>query len=77
MEEQGNFRASQGLQSLLCGIFQVRLLGTNEADMSIAKTGILLAGLTALFLAAGFLLGGEARMMITLVCAGTQMGELV
>ena len=75
--EQGNFKVDQDLQIILCGIFQVRLLATNEADMSIAKTGILLAGLTALFLAAGFLLGGEARMMITLVCAGTQMGELV
>ena len=37
--------------------------------MSIAKTGILLAGLTALFLAAGFMLGGEAGMMIALVFA--------
>jgi len=67
--EQGNFKADQDLQSLLSGIFQVRPLGTNEADMSIAKTGILLAGLTALFLAAGFMLGGEAGMMIALVFA--------
>ena len=37
--------------------------------MSIAKTGILLAGLTALFLAAGFMLGGEAGMMIALIFA--------
>lgn len=33
------------------------------------KTGILLAGLTALFMGAGFLLGGEAGMLIALVFA--------
>ncbi len=33
------------------------------------KTGILLAGLTALFMGAGFLLGGEAGMIIALVFA--------
>jgi len=33
------------------------------------KTGILLAGLTALFMGAGFLLGGEGGMMIALVFA--------
>lgn len=33
------------------------------------KTGILLAGLTALFMGAGFMLGGEAGMMIALVFA--------
>jgi len=37
--------------------------------MSTLRTGLLLAGLTALFLAAGFLLGGEAGMMIALVIA--------
>ena len=37
--------------------------------MSIAKTGILLAGLTALFLAAGFMLGGESGMIIALIFA--------
>lgn len=33
------------------------------------KTGILLAGLTALFMGAGFMLGGEAGMLIALVFA--------
>ena len=33
------------------------------------KTGILLAGLTALFMGAGFLLGGEGGMMIALIFA--------
>jgi len=37
--------------------------------MSTLRTGLLLAGLTALFLAAGFLLGGEGGMMIALVVA--------
>ncbi len=37
--------------------------------MAIMRTGILLAGLTALFLGAGFLLGGEAGMAIALVVA--------
>ena len=37
--------------------------------MSTLRTGLLLAGLTALFLAAGYLLGGEAGMLIALVIA--------
>jgi len=37
--------------------------------MSTLRTGLLLAGLTALFLAAGFLLGGETGMVIALVFA--------
>ena len=37
--------------------------------MNSIKTGILLAGLTALFMGAGFMLGGEAGMMIALVFA--------
>jgi len=38
--------------------------------MGTLRTGLLLAGLTALFLAAGFLLGGEGGgMMIALVVA--------
>ncbi len=37
--------------------------------MSTFRTGLLLAALTALFLAAGFLLGGEGGMMIALVLA--------
>ena len=37
--------------------------------MSTLRTGILLAGMTALFLGAGFMLGGEGGMMIALVFA--------
>ena len=37
--------------------------------MSYFRTAILLAGLTALFLGAGYLLGGEAGMLIALVFA--------
>ncbi|CCQ72172.1 zinc metalloprotease HtpX [Magnetospira sp. QH-2] len=37
--------------------------------MSTARTAILLAGLTALFLAVGFMLGGEGGMIIALVFA--------
>ncbi len=37
--------------------------------MNEMKTGILLAGLTALFMAAGFLLGGEAGMLLALAFA--------
>ena len=37
--------------------------------MSYFKTAILLAGMTALFLAAGYLLGGEAGLIIALVIA--------
>ena len=37
--------------------------------MSYFKTAILLAGMTALFLAAGYLLGGEAGLMIALIIA--------
>jgi heat shock protein HtpX len=37
--------------------------------MSYARTAILLAGLTALFLGAGYLLGGEAGMVIALAAA--------
>jgi len=37
--------------------------------MSTFRTGLLLAGLTALFLAAGYLLGGQAGMAIALVVA--------
>jgi len=37
--------------------------------MGYARTAILLAGLTALFLACGYMLGGEAGMMIALVFA--------
>ena len=37
--------------------------------MNSIKTGILLAGLTALFMGAGFMLGGEGGMMIALVFA--------
>ncbi len=37
--------------------------------MNSIKTGILLAGLTALFMGAGFLLGGEVGMVIALVIA--------
>ena len=62
-------RHFHGGKIILCGIFQVRLVETNEADISIAKREILLAGLTAFFLAAGFMLGGEASRMIALVFA--------
>ena len=34
--------------------------------MSIFRTGVLLAGLTALFLVVGYLIGGEAGMLIAL-----------
>ncbi len=37
--------------------------------MSTFRTGLLLAGLTALFLAAGYLLGGQAGMAVALVIA--------
>jgi len=37
--------------------------------MNSIKTGVLLAGLTALFMGAGFMLGGEGGMMIALVIA--------
>ena len=37
--------------------------------MNEMKTGILLAGMTALFMAAGFLLGGEAGMLLALAFA--------
>ncbi len=37
--------------------------------MSVIRTGVLLAGLTALFLAAGYLMGGEGGMLIALVVA--------
>ncbi len=37
--------------------------------MGYARTAVLLAGLTGLFLAAGYLLGGEAGMMIALIFA--------
>ena len=37
--------------------------------MNSIKTGVLLAGLTALFMGAGFMLGGEGGMMIALVFA--------
>jgi len=38
--------------------------------MSIARTALLMAAMTALFLAAGYLLGGEAGLLIALVLAG-------
>ena len=42
--------------------------------MNIVRTGLLLAGLTALFLLVGFLIGGEAGMMIALLIAtGTNL----
>ena len=37
--------------------------------MNMARTAVMLAGLTALFLGAGFLMGGEGGMMIALVFA--------
>ena len=37
--------------------------------MNLMKTGILLAGLTALFMGAGFLLGGQGGMVIALMVA--------
>ena len=37
--------------------------------MALMRTGILLAGLTALFLVCGFLIGGEAGRVIALVVA--------
>jgi len=37
--------------------------------MNIMRTGILLAGMTALFLAAGYLMGGEGGMLIALAVA--------
>jgi len=37
--------------------------------MSVAKTAVLLAGLTALFLAVGYLIGGQSGMIIALVIA--------
>jgi len=40
-----------------------------ETLMGYARTAVLLAGLTGLFLAAGYLLGGEAGMMIALIFA--------
>jgi len=42
--------------------------------MNSIKTGVLLAGLTALFMGAGFMLGGDGGMMIALVFAcGTNL----
>jgi heat shock protein HtpX len=40
-----------------------------ETLMGYARTAVLLAGLTGLFLAAGYLLGGETGMMIALIFA--------
>jgi heat shock protein HtpX len=40
-----------------------------ETPMGYARTALLLAGLTGLFLAAGYLLGGEAGMMFALIFA--------
>ena len=37
--------------------------------MALMRTGILLAGLTALFLVYGFLIGGDGGMVIALVVA--------
>ena len=37
--------------------------------MNTLRTGILLAGMTALFLAAGYMIGGEAGMLIAFVFA--------
>ena len=37
--------------------------------MSMARTGLLLAALTGLFLAAGFLLGGRGGVTVALVMA--------
>jgi len=41
-----------------------------EDAMNYIKTAILLAGMTALFMGVGFLIGGEAGMLIALVVAG-------
>ena len=37
--------------------------------MNYARTALLLAGMTGLFLAAGFMLGGEGGMLLALVVA--------
>ena len=37
--------------------------------MALMRTGILVAGLTALFLVGGFLIGGEGGILIALVVA--------
>jgi heat shock protein HtpX len=41
-----------------------------EETMNYFKTAILLAGMTALFMGVGFMIGGEAGMLIALVVAG-------
>jgi heat shock protein HtpX len=42
---------------------------TEECEMNYLRTAILLAGLTALFMAVGYLIGGQAGMLIALVVA--------
>src|SRR5690606_20934549 len=41
-----------------------------EETMNYFKTAILLAGMTALFMGVGFMIGGESGMLIALVVAG-------
>jgi heat shock protein HtpX len=53
---------------LTAGIARVRADAT-EAAMNYLRTAILLAGLTALFMGVGWLLGGQAGMMMALVFA--------
>ena len=47
--------------------------------MNIFRTGILIAGLTALFLLCGFLIGGESGMIIAFLLAmamnGLELGQ--
>ena len=40
------------------------------ASMNYLRTAILLAGLTALFMAVGFLIGGESGALLALIVAG-------
>src|SRR5881227_4381510 len=44
-------------------------MGGKETTMSYLKTAILLAGLTALFMGVGYLIGGASGAMIALVIA--------
>jgi heat shock protein HtpX len=46
-----------------------RIFGVEGASMNLFRTGLLLAGLTALFLAVGYLVGGAAGMAVALALA--------
>src|SRR6476660_4926048 len=47
----------------------LRRVSLHHHDMNIVRTALLMAGLSALFLFVGFLIGGEAGMMIALLFA--------